>query len=484
MANEIATAKIVPIIIVHAITAGGLRDEYEPDHRRVWSPLEMTSHSYQRIQLYPHVGLSSDEPRFEALQPALVRPGEPFGIIYKELIEELKHNLSYAPTPIQPVFAFVYDWRQDNRRTIHQLKAFVEDVVARCRLLPHDSSKLAGQPVCDCADLVAHSMGGLVVAGCIAKFAPAWPRQFIRRVVTLGTPYRGACAAILKLATGQGAWPVRNPPERERTMARITPSVYQLLPSFAGALTRREGSGPDSILPEGAIWDAATFQASIRRTLAEHIGEVAADDTLRRGTPAARKECDRIAAQLLDELLAGARDFRALTDSAKPSMLRPDGGWLALVGAGEKTLIQARVQLPSPGSADPRFDFAKDHYSADSWDGATFDTGDETVPLRGATPPWKDAWKNTVVVKRQDMSWFSEFGDRALNGPLGLHGMLPNVGLCQRWIINFLRPEWASSRKLGQHGKLWGRALPGATQAEAENAWKQLINGIRLERPE
>src|SRR5262245_51148303 len=128
--NDIATGKITPIILVHAVTAGGLHDQYPMDAERVWSPLEMVFKDYARIQLYPYEK-GPKGPRYEAIEPAVIRPSEAFGLIYKDLVSELKHNLSYGPTPVQPVYPFVYDWRQDNALSMQRLREFVEEVIER-----------------------------------------------------------------------------------------------------------------------------------------------------------------------------------------------------------------------------------------------------------------------------------------------------------------------------------------------------------------
>ncbi len=475
MADTVATGRITPIVLVHAITASGLHDQYPPDQQRVWSPVEMIFREYDRIALFPETGVPEGRVRYEALEPALVRPSELFGIIYKDLISELKHNLGTGPTPVQPVFPFVYDWRQDNHRTIVQLRGFIEEVIARSNLMRHDPAK-TGKRVCDCVDLIGHSMGGLVIAGCIAaNAASGWSKQNVRRVVTLGTPFRGANAGIAKLATGGGPLFGRDARERERTVARVTPSVYQLLPSFEGALDGK---------PAEAIWDPATYQLSIHRSIAEFIREVHADIRLTKDTEAAKAKREALAEELLREMLDAAKRFRALTDSVRPEMLHaaPEGGWLAIVGAGEKTLIRTGFVPDKDNPGKRRFDFDDPAFTCrDSWDGKTLDTGDETVPLRGATPPWPDPWRNTVVVTRGDFAFLGELGDRLLSGQLGLHAVLPLLNLAQRWIINMFRPEWSTDPAKGQHGKLWGRRLPGfpANQSE-KNVWKALVPGLRL----
>ncbi len=475
--NNVATGKITPIVLVHAVTAGGLQDQYPMDAERVWSPVEMTFKNYERIQLYPHEKHLRTKPRYEAIEPALVRPSEAFGLVYKDLVSELKHNLSYGPTPIQPVYPFVYDWRQDNIISAQRLRDFVEEVIERTSLMKHDASKVGGV-VCDSVDLIGHSMGGLVVAGAIASGASeGWASKRVRRVVTMGTPFQGANASIQKLATGGGTMFGRDSKERERTMARVTPSVYQLLPSFKNAVVDKDGKDTDIFLSE-------TFQPSIPDTIGEFVAEATADQSVARSKP----ECRRIAGEILEQMLDAAWKFRQLTNTVNPTMLRSDGAWLAIVGVGEKTSIKTGIGKDQYGKK--LFDFEiPGAFSDDDWDGLSFETGDETVPLRGATPPWKESWRNTVVVRSKDFEWLGEMGDRVLSNQLGLHSTLPLLDLAQRWVINFLRPEWTKDRANGQHGKLWGRALPDfetqagdgrATVLERQAVWGAMIPGIKL----
>lgn len=474
---DIATGKITPIILVHAVTAGGLHDHYPMDAQRVWSPWEMTFKNYERIQLYPHEKVKADQVRYEAVEPALIRPSEAFGVIYKDLVGELKHNLSYGPTPVQPVYPFVYDWRQDNAINAQRLRDFVEEVIDRTNLMKHEPAKVNG-PLCDSVDLIGHSMGGLVISGAIAgAAAQGWARTKVRRVVTLGTPFRGANAAIQKLGTGGGTLFGRDSKERERTMARVTPSVYQLLPSFKNAVMNRDGTEADIFLRE-------TFQHSIPDTIGEFVAEATADQTVARN----KTECRRIAGEILTNLLDTAWKYRKLTDSVDPGMLRPDGAWLAIVGAGEKTHIKTGIGKDQYNKK--HFDFeVPGGFCPEGWDRISLDTGDETVPLKGAIPPWNESWRNTVVVTGKDFAWLGEMGDRVLCNQLGLHSTLPLLDVAQRWIINFLRPEWTADPKMGQHGKLWGRALPGfdtavpsgiPTREERQQVWSSFIPGLKL----
>ncbi len=490
MPDASAQEKIHPIIIVHAITAGGLHDHYPIDQERVWGPGEQVFKLFDRIALYPATNLPDEHPRYEARSPSLVRASEAHKMIYGELLAELKHNLSYAKTPVQPVYTYAYDWRQNNFYTIRHFAAFVREVIERTNQMRYDSTKVRS-PLCESVDLVGHSMGGLVISGCLASnlLRDDNGTPIVRRVVTLGTPFRGANASIRKLAIGGDGFLMRGGSERERTMARVTPSVYQLLPSFPAALRDPNDKPLDvgGTTTADLMFDPKTFQPSIRDTLAEFVQEVVNDATISGDKPACRK----IAVQLFDELLDSARRYRELVDQVSPAMhLLPankGGAWLAIVGAGERTMTRTKVGKDQYGHT--WFDMEKCS-CGDEWDGTTFDTGDETVPLLGAMPPWADSWKNTVVLQRQDMHWLGEGLDRAvITGPIGLHGGLPKVDLAQRWIINFFRPKWAGTQSLGQHGRLWGRALPnwGGRQitkqplkSDLQSVWGEMIPGLSL----
>lgn len=471
-----AERQIFPIVVVHAVTAAGLDDRYLLNHKRVWSPINLALNDYETVTPYPHTGVKPGEMRYEARQPALVRAGEPFGMIYDELVDDLRDELRYGPIPVQPVYPFAYDWRQDNFRSAEELRVFCDEVIARTNLMPHDRRKVdpedKGLPLCDGVDIVAHSMGGLVAAACIAG-NEAWSRKRVRRVVTLGTPYRGASAALLKLATGTG--PLFGPGrERERRMARVTPSVYQLLPEFEGAL---EGH------PATDIWKPETFQPSIKDSIASFIAEVHADDAVRRSTRRCKEEADRVFPELLDL----AKKFRGVVKKASPGQLRKDGGWLAIAGAGEKTLIRTGfLTKAQSGTSEIRFRFDEDKDYCPGTGRLEGDllTGDGTVPLSAAIPPWDEPWRNTIVVTRQDFT-FGEWTDKIVAKGAAFHCALPLLNLAQRWIINFVRPEWLDpdtqprAHRLGQHGNLWGRLAPVAGAPTLPSARKQRLEALQ-----
>jgi triacylglycerol esterase/lipase EstA (alpha/beta hydrolase family) len=99
--------------------------------------------------------------RYEAAEPALVRGGQLFEICYRELIEELRHNLTDKQDEPVSVFPFSYDWRQPLQTAAQDLAQLVDEVIARTKLQRHyDHAGYGANPK---VNLVGHSMGGLVI---------------------------------------------------------------------------------------------------------------------------------------------------------------------------------------------------------------------------------------------------------------------------------------------------------------------------------
>ena len=199
------------------VTATYLRDKYPLPPEAVWTVLRK---DFDRAKLHP------DNIHFEAVQPAMVESDQIYEIAYKELVEELRYDLSAGPDAQVPVYPFGYDWRHPVHVTEAELAAFVNDVIERTKITRHyfedgygDNPKV---------NLVGHSMGGLVVAGYVERFGG----DKIGKVATLATPFNGSFEAIVKMATGTANIGGGTPSSREREAARVTPSLYNLLPSF------------------------------------------------------------------------------------------------------------------------------------------------------------------------------------------------------------------------------------------------------------
>ena len=420
-----------PVIVIPGITASGLVDRYPLDADEIWSMI--INREYERLALHP------DNLRFEAIEPADVAVGRLFPL-YDDLIKALRHELSPRADHPTPVFAFPYDWRMDIGQSARQLKEFIDEVIARTRLMRHYSGS-SGLRV----DLAGHSMGGLIIGELLAEFGPA---ASVGKVATTGTPWHGSIEAIVKIATGMSLLTGSDPQEREREAARVTPALYQLLPGYPGAVVNESGNDID-------IFSPANMQVSIVDSLAEFVRIYSVD------TRAAdrRKRAEAILAEMLEAAKRHRATIRRLGTKAT-SVAQSD--WLVLAGVGQKTRLQLTVERDRRG---PRFVVAEHQFVNElSPDSPTSRrTGDGTVPLPAAIPPFLPE-KNVVCVSEGDLGYM-EFRDRILVEFGGLHAFLPRVNLVQRLVIKHFRPSY--------RGRVWGRRVPGSS------SWNPPIDGLQ-----
>ncbi|HEX7063295.1 MAG TPA: hypothetical protein VF200_15085 [Woeseiaceae bacterium] len=424
-----------PVVVIPGITATSLVDEYPLEANIVWSMV--FNKEYERVALHP------DDLRFEAIEPARVTAGRVFPI-YEDLIKALRHELSPQADQPTPVFAFPYDWRMDVRLTAARLTAFVEEVLGRTRLLRHygNADGLA-------VDLVGHSMGGLVICEYLAQ---AGRRAKVGKVVTIGTPWLGSVEAIVKIATGMTLLTGSEPKERERETARILPAIYQLFPSWPGAVVDAEGRDVD-------VFDPANMQASVIDSLTEFVRLYAV------GVRAAERRNEAL--RILGDMLSWARAHRATVTGFRTSGSPPrQVDWLVIAGLGQRTRLSLTVDRARGG---PRFvlDDAQfvDEYTPDT--PGSRRTGDGTVPLPAALPPFLPE-SNVVCVGEDDLNFF-ELRDRLLVDIGGMHGLLPRINLVQRLVTKHLQPRY--------RGEVWGRRVPGVAR------WTPPIAGLPEKSP-
>lgn len=419
-----------PVIVIPGITGSGLVDRYPLDADEIWSMI--FNKDYERLALHP------DDLRFEAIGPADVAVGRLIPV-YDDLIKALRHELSPRADQPTPVFAFPYDWRMDIRQNALRLREFIDEVIARTRLLRHYAAA-SGLRV----DLVGHSMGGLIIGELLAEFGRA---AHVGKVVTIGTPWHGSIEAIVKIATGMSLLTGSDPQEREREAARVTPAIYQLFPHYAGAAVDATGNDID-------LYDPANMQASIINSLTEFVRIYSVD------TRAAERR--KRAEAILGDMLRSAKRHRDVMHRLKissTSMTQSD--WLVIAGVGKKTRLQVTVERNRAG---PRFAISEHQFvnelSADM--PVSQRTGDGTVALASAIPPFLPA-ANVVCVTDDDLA-FMEFRDRLLVEFGGLHGLLPRVNLVQRLVTKHFRAAY--------RGDVWGRRVPGVA------SWKPPISGL------
>lgn len=404
-----------PVIVLPGILGTTLHDEYPLGGQDLWTA--MLHKEYERLSLHP------DDTRYEAKEPARVVAGQPFTMIYGDLIAALRHELSPKADLPTPVFAFAYDWRQDLERAARRLDEFIEEVIARTKLLRHYKGYERDARV----DLVAHSMGGLVICEYLKRYGS---KRCVRKVVTIATPFLGSIEAVVKLTTGMGNLSGTIPSEREREMARSTPSVYHLLPSYDDAV---EAKVPGLLAD---LFQPGAWQPSIVASLQEYVrlNSVKAGDA---------KENAALASALLARLLSAAAAHR--TRVRELSLAECGLGandWLVVIGAGTKTRVQVDITRQK---GQPRLEVDAQGWVDDFPESTK--TGDSTVPLAGGMPPFIGPEKLVAVIP-EDFGFF-ELRDRAGFGLVGFHAFLPNMNLVQRLTIKHLWPDYG--------GKVWGR---------------------------
>ncbi|MBP7141087.1 MAG: hypothetical protein KBA71_04225 [Opitutaceae bacterium] len=418
-----------PVLFVPGIMGSTLRDEYPVDPENVWSVLKAATKNYDRITLHP------DDVRYELVEPARVARDQVFQLFYGEIIEELRHNLTQDPASPVPVYPFAYDWRQPLDIIEGELAAFVGEVIARTSLMRHyhadGFSTRTGK-----VNIVAHSMGGLITAGYLARAG----FKSVDRVASLASPFRGSLESIAKVAIGVGGFSLSGGGSREREAARLTPSLYHLLPSYDEAVTAEGGLTEDIFLPEA-------WQPGILETLATFVTRYG----LRPDDP--RMKADRLLAAMLDRAW---RHRRRLERLKLPDPRR----WLCVVGVDAETRVSMAIR--PDGGGKPRFELEDPR---NEWGGINrLNTGDNTVPYLGARCAFVPV-EQVVCVTPGDFGFF-EFGDQLL-AKLGFHSALPSMNLVQRLVTSHLlgRPQ----------GKLGGRPPPEIDPADWDPPISELL---------
>lgn len=412
-----------PVIVAAGMLGTSLLDEYDMPQNTVWGMLE---HDYARIALHPN------DRRFEVRGPSRVRSGGIFDVPYKELVQELRYNLSESEDAPVPVFLFGYDWRQRLETIEERFAAFVEEVIERTCLLRHYGERYKdNNPK---VNLVGHSMGGIIITGYLERKGPA---AKVNKVVTLGTPFWGVFEAVIKVVTGTAELSPDPSSSREREAARMTPSLYYLIPTFDDCLKREDENLPST------LFDPRLWQRSVVRTIAEYV----------RLHGVSERDPDEQARELFAEFLADGRAHRERLDNFRLASagLQPED-WLCVVGVNSKTRVRLRIKSGDDG---PVFDLRSEERKND-WGQPGLDwrlTGDGTVPFPSAVPRFLDL-ANLVCVTPDDFGYF-EVQDRLVSLVAGFHSILPNMDMLQRLIVRHF------TGKLVYLTNTWGRPAPG-----------------------
>ena len=397
---------------------------------------------------YSRAGLHPDNLGLEATQPSLVRPDQVYEVAYEQLIEELRFNIRDREDDPVPVYPFSYDWRLPLESIEAALSVFIDEVIERTKLMRnYFDAGYADRPK---VNLVGHSMGGLIVAGYLESHGG----EKVDKVVSLASPFQGSFEAVIKVTTGTANLGTAAPSSREREAARLTPSLYYLMPSFEGGL-ETDGDG----LPE-TLFDRAAWQPSILATVEDYIRLHGADGKKKKPKVKAQAE------SVFDDMLARGKSHRERIGGLRLQ----DAGlsakdWLCVVGVNAVTRVRLVVKRRE---GEPSFVFhSSDRF--DGWDDSDERlqrmTGDGTVPFEGAIPKFLP-YESLVCVGPGDFGYW-EVQDRMAMEAGGFHGILPTMNMLHRLIVRHFT-GWAD-----RHGNTWGRPAPGVT------AWTPPLTGLR-----
>jgi hypothetical protein len=251
------------VVVLPGIMGSTLKDK---DGHLVWAPsagaalraIGTLGRSLKQLQLPEGVG---DDHPGDGVEPGTLMPDLHAipGIWtpvtgYDELVGRL--NKVAQQGKIGAVLPVAYDWRLSNRHNAARLATIVEPALDRFR---ESSPDRAGAQLV----FVCHSMGGLAARWYVEKRGGA---GHTRKIVTLGTPYRGAAKAVEQLVNG-----VRKGVGRLAVdlgdFARSLPSLHQLLPDYAciddaGTLRRLDETAVPG-LDTGMTRDALAFHADL-----------------------------------------------------------------------------------------------------------------------------------------------------------------------------------------------------------------------------
>ena len=381
--------------------------------------------NHDRIALHP------ENLRYEAREPARVARSHVFPLVYEDLIEELRDDLPGDDGSAVPVYPFAYDWRMPLQLTEYRLAWFIGEVIERTSLMRH--YRAAGYAAAPKVNLIGHSMGGLVIAG----YLRSWGGSLVSKVVTLATPFRGSCDSIIEVVAGTGSSLADDSSgARRRRAARVTPALYHLLPTYDGALAFADGLADD-------IFDPDAWQPSVVRSIARYAESAGVSDD--------RDGAFETAREVFREMLVDALVYRDKVDGLRLAEIGLDEKWLAVVGVGAETVLNLGVESDE---GEPRFRI-NNARPRDEWseDRGSFETGDGTVPLRGAIPPFVEATSLVCVAAGDFLR--REVRDRMVTRFSGFHGQIPNMNLVHRMIVRFLTE--ADDR----YDSPRGRPLPG-----------------------
>ena len=230
-ASRSAALERVPVILIPGLLGSKLIRA--SDGTELWpgSTSKLLTSDYEDLAL--RIDPETLEPIDDGLVPGGIFEGAVGKDFYRHIIQDLRASGGYQliepgdPAVQQKagLYVFTYDWRQDILKTAQKL----DELIERIRRDYNDPALRV--------DVVAHSMGGLVVRyyerygtvdvlGGNTFTVTGLGLAKLRRIVLLGTPNQGTVTAVHKFLNGYRVGVSALPTEGVATM----PSTYELFP--------------------------------------------------------------------------------------------------------------------------------------------------------------------------------------------------------------------------------------------------------------
>jgi pimeloyl-ACP methyl ester carboxylesterase len=357
-----------PVIFVHGIQGSWLKDEYPIDYDNtvVWTGI--LKKKFDAL----HLHRMDDSVDTEVNR--LIMPHQAVPIIYEGIIDEIRDEMGKQPY----AYAFTYDWRKDNRLSANALAEFIERVLKIAAVHERSAGRRPPRQVV----LIGHSMGGLVIKWCATQILSS---RKIARIITIATPYKGSLKAIEALLPGARKLFGIEHQKSMRHAARTMPGLYQLLPSWKGAVVDQESGNAMSPFKIGS------WQKSLVRSLA-----------------------DKYSPEFFQKKLSDAEAFSRVVSRAWPAQLAKKVYYA--YGVGSKTWKQVKVDTRK----DNLYLFNK---------AVEDDRGDGTVPSLSAIQSEIPKGRRTYKDQRHTISDLLA----------GQHANMPNHSELQDWVLGILR---------------------------------------------
>jgi len=244
-------------------------------------------------------------------------------------------------------FQFGYDWRRDISEAAAELDRFIQE--KRAYVLAEKKRRYGIEESELRFDIVAHSMGGLVVryylrygGAPLPETGPVPPPTWagarnVAKVILVGPPNAGSVEALENLVHGVKLGPMQ--PRYDAAIIGTMPSVYQLLPRA------RHHAVIDESVPEKRFLDP--YDPKVWEERGWGLASPAIDGTLERLLPEIHdpSERRRVAMNHLRKSLREARRFTEALD--QPSSPPPGTSLILVAGDSMPTPAIAAIE---PGS--------------------------------------------------------------------------------------------------------------------------------------